>query len=59
VAVSAFVDFLHGCKRHLHGDGEEPEAVIAIRTLCMDAVKAANSGHPATPMALAAVMYTV
>ena len=32
-------------------------AVNAIRTLSMDAVQAANSGHPGTPMALAPVAY--
>lgn len=30
-----------------------------IRTLSMDAVQAANSGHPGTPMALAPVAYSV
>jgi transketolase len=34
-------------------------AVDTIRTLAMDAVQAANSGHPGTPMALAPVMYTL
>jgi transketolase len=33
--------------------------VTTIRTLCMDAVQAANSGHPGTPMALAPVAYTL
>jgi transketolase len=33
--------------------------VTAIRTLAMDAVQAANSGHPGTPMALAPVAYTL
>jgi transketolase len=32
-------------------------AVNTIRTLSMDAVQAANSGHPGTPMALAPVAY--
>ncbi len=31
--------------------------VNTIRTLSMDAVQAANSGHPGTPMALAPVVY--
>ena len=31
--------------------------VDTIRTLAMDAVQAANSGHPGTPMALAPVIY--
>jgi len=33
--------------------------VNTIRTLAMDAVQAANSGHPGTPMALAPVGYTL
>ena len=33
----------------------EKLAVDTIRTLAMDAVQAANSGHPGTPMALAPV----
>ena len=33
--------------------------VNTIRTLSMDAVQAANSGHPGTPMSLAPVAYTV
>ena len=33
--------------------------INTIRTLSMDAVQAANSGHPGTPMALAPVMYTL
>jgi transketolase len=32
-------------------------AINTIRTLSMDAVQAANSGHPGTPMALAPVSY--
>lgn len=32
-------------------------SVNTIRTLAMDAVQAANSGHPGTPMALAPVVY--
>ncbi len=33
--------------------------VATIRTLCMDAVQAAASGHPGTPMAMAPVTYTL
>ena len=33
--------------------------VDTIRTLSMDAVQKANSGHPGTPMALAPVAYTL
>ena len=31
--------------------------INTIRTLSMDAVQAANSGHPGTPMAMAPVAY--
>ena len=34
-------------------------AIDTIRTLSMDAVEKANSGHPGTPMALAPVIYTL
>src|SRR2546425_3463606 len=34
-------------------------AINTIRTLSMDAVQQANSGHPGTPMALAPVAYTI
>ncbi len=34
-------------------------AINTIRTLSMDAVQAANSGHPGTPMALAPVAYVL
>ena len=33
--------------------------INTIRTLSMDAVQQANSGHPGTPMALAPVIYTL
>jgi len=33
--------------------------INTIRTLSMDAVQAANSGHPGTPMAMAPVTYTI
>jgi len=34
-------------------------SINTIRTLSMDAVQQANSGHPGTPMALAPVVYTL
>jgi transketolase len=34
-------------------------AINTIRTLSIDAVQAAKSGHPGTPMALAPLIYTV
>ena len=37
----------------------EQLSINTIRTLAMDAVQAANSGHPGTPMALAPVAYTL
>jgi transketolase len=43
-----------------HEDGSPDRlAIDTIRTLAMDAVQAANSGHPGTPMALAPVAYTL
>ena len=33
--------------------------INTIRTLCMDAVQKANSGHPGTPMAMAPVIYAL
>ncbi|MCE9619272.1 MAG: transketolase [Planctomycetes bacterium] len=38
---------------------EDVLAINTIRTLSMDAVQAANSGHPGTPMALAPVAYAL
>jgi transketolase len=38
-------------------DSIEQLTINTIRTLSMDAVQAANSGHPGTPMALAPVAY--
>ena len=44
----------------LHEDGSSERLQIdTIRTLAMDAVQAANNGHPGTPMALAPVGHTV
>ncbi|MBN2022043.1 MAG: transketolase [Pirellulales bacterium] len=40
-----------------HGIDLEQLAIDTIRTLSMDGVQAANSGHPGTPMALAPVAY--
>jgi len=37
--------------------GIELTSINTIRTLAMDAVQAANSGHPGTPMAMAPVAY--
>jgi transketolase len=37
----------------------DQQCVNALRTLAMDAVQAANSGHPGTPMALAPVAYSL
>src|SRR6187397_2361746 len=44
----------------LHEDGSpERLAIDTIRTLAMDAVEKANSGHPGTPMALAPLAYVL
>lgn len=41
----------------LPADDTDTLCINTIRTLSMDAVQAANSGHPGTPMALAPVAY--
>lgn len=38
-------------------DGLDLKCINTIRTLAMDAVQAANSGHPGTPMAMAPVAF--
>src|SRR5947199_10795036 len=37
----------------------EELAINTIRTLCMDAVQAANSGHPGSPMGMAPTVYVL
>ena len=46
----------HVGKNNNDGDNDA-FSINTIRTLAMDAVQAANSGHPGTPMALAPVVY--
>ncbi len=43
----------------MRSDTIETKAINTIRTLSMDAVQAANSGHPGTAMALAPVVYSL
>ncbi|MFN5755312.1 MAG: transketolase [Planctomycetia bacterium] len=45
--------------RASHGTDLDRLSIDTIRTLSMDAVEAAKSGHPGTPMALAPVAFTV
>jgi transketolase len=42
-----------------HQQAIEQSCIDTIRTLSMDAVQQADSGHPGTPMALAPLVYTV
>src|SRR3984957_20987574 len=41
------------------GPAMEKLAINTIRTLCMDAVQAANSGHPGSPMGMAPTAYVL
>ncbi len=43
----------------MSGSALDALCVTTIRTLAMDAVQQANSGHPGTPMAMAPVAYTL
>jgi transketolase len=53
-------DLAYPARSAVHEDGSaERLAIDTIRTLAMDAVQKANSGHPGTPMALAPVAYTL
>jgi transketolase len=44
---------------HLTSPQFDQLCINTIRTLSIDAVQAANSGHPGTPMALAPLVYTI
>jgi transketolase len=37
----------------------DSRCIATIRTLCIDAIQAANSGHPGTPIGIAPVTYTL
>jgi transketolase len=39
--------------------GIEKQAINTLRTLCMDAIQAANSGHPGSPMGMAPTAYVL
>jgi transketolase len=43
----------------MRGEQLDQLAINTIRTLSIDAVQQANSGHPGTPMALAPLVYTI
>ncbi len=50
----------HGARPHRHVPGDLDQlAINTIRTLAIDGVEAANSGHPGTPMALAPLGYAL
>jgi len=48
----------HGARSEAHKKIEQT-TINTIRTLAMDAVQTANSGHPGTPMAMAPVCYVL
>jgi transketolase len=49
--------FVKAMKNFKHSNTMDELCVNTIRTLAMDAVQQANSGHPGTPMALGPVVY--
>ncbi len=51
--------YLNGAVVTLNASAIDELCVDTIRTLSMDAVQKANSGHPGTPMALAPVAYVL
>src|SRR5215471_792194 len=58
--VSSFDSPLDVQRRAFEQDASLDSLCInTIRTLSIDAVQQANSGHPGTPMALAPVIYTL
>jgi transketolase len=50
---------LESARGAVGGSARDVLAVNTIRTLCIDAVQQANSGHPGTPMSMAPVLYTL
>src|SRR4030088_3250846 len=56
---SARENFKQGTRVMPTNNNLDATCINTIRTLSMDAVQAANSGHPGTPMALAPVAYTL
>jgi transketolase len=57
--VDASVSVVRGTAPVQTSSGIDKLAIDTIRTLAMDAVQQANSGHPGTPMAMAPVVYTL
>ena len=58
-ASSLSTEAAQGESSSQHQKAMDELSINTIRTLSMDAVQQANSGHPGTPMALAPVAYTL
>jgi transketolase len=50
---------LESARGAVGGSALDVLSINTIRTLCIDAVQQANSGHPGTPMSMAPVLYTL
>jgi transketolase len=59
MAALAFTETDVGAASHSGGSERDQLCINTIRTLAMDAVQQAKSGHPGTPMALAPLAYVI
>ncbi|MGH7910182.1 MAG: hypothetical protein ACREOV_00490, partial [Candidatus Dormibacteraceae bacterium] len=59
LSVPSKEQLLRAARGAVGGSQEDILCVNTIRTLAIDAVQKANSGHPGTPMGMAPVAYTL
>ena len=59
VSAPSTDELLERARGAVGGSALDVLSVNTVRTLCIDAVQQANSGHPGTPMGMAPVLYTL